>query len=104
MCLILGRENLNRNRFAAYCYFTQGRMFMSDYWEKIGLELVNLCIGNASEVIRIGIQCWEKSENLSLAEQKWLCRHLIHAFKRKGDSKNAYRFFQEYTRITGKNN
>ena len=99
MCLAYGIEQLDTDRFTAYCYYKQGLLVPSDFRESIRVRLLNLCIWNTAEFIRQGSELWERSDRLTDAERRWLCEQLIYAYKKTGDPEATRRFLQEYRRL-----
>jgi len=99
LCYNHGRELMDENRFAAYCYFRQGLIVPSDFSSKIKLALLGLSQNDPREMIRLGADVWEERADLTDTERRWLCQQLILAFKRSGNPEETRRYFEEYQRL-----
>lgn len=99
MCYIYGLEQLEKDRFASYCYFKQGFSVPSEFKENIALEILKLSVNNTSRSLNIGLDLWNNRANLSDTEKRWLCEYLIYANKRYGNPGAAHYFFEEYKKL-----
>jgi len=96
MCFGYGNEQVNKDRFVAYCYYKQGQMVPSDFHERISIRILTLCEENTQELIQLGSELWKMKDRLTDGEKVWLCERLISAYKMMGDAGATRRFLQEY--------
>jgi len=99
MSLVYGNELKEKDRFAAFCYYKQGLVVPSDFQEKITINILTLCVRNTAELIRCGLELWERRDRLTEPEKRWLCEQLIYAHKQTGDPEATRRFLQEYCQL-----
>lgn len=99
MSYVYGKSLLDKDRFASFCLFKQAHVVPSEHKEKIAIEILKLSLNNLQESFNLGLDLWDKRENLSDAEKQLVCECLIISYKRNGDADATRRFYEEFLKL-----